>query len=78
MPNTTRVQPPPLGLCPRWVVTEHRIQEIKDAINRYINEDKPVPVEWIEELRELLVWYRAYFCPSIDVEVIYISNLYLE
>lgn len=43
------VEQPPLGCIPRWVVAEHRIKELDNAIRTYINSGKPAPIHWIEE-----------------------------
>ena len=57
---------PPLGLPPRHIweglthdadpfaVDERRYEDISAAIERYEEEDKPVPPEWHEESEELL------------------------
>lgn len=45
---------PPIGLRPRWYVDEQRAVEIVEAINRYAAMSKPVPLEWVTELRERL------------------------
>jgi hypothetical protein len=50
--------PPPIGLRPRWFVAEQRVQEIKAAMNRYIDASEPIPSEWLEELHELLTYLR--------------------
>lgn len=68
-----RIPAPPIGLRPRWFIVERRILEIKEAMNRYINADKALPLEWIEELHELLVWLRNYRASIIDVEVVIIE-----
>lgn len=44
---------PPLGLTPKSVWDTHRLIEIKEAIKRYIEVNKPIPIEWIEEYNEL-------------------------
>ena len=44
---------PPLGLKPRWLHEMHRIQEIIDAMKRYSEVEKPIPTEWVDELKEL-------------------------
>lgn len=49
---------PPLGIIPRWRVTEIRIEEINQAINRFIEAKQEIPVEWIKELNELLLWLK--------------------
>lgn len=46
------VKKPPLGLVPRYIRDEQRAREIIDAILRYIDNDRPVPHEWIDELVE--------------------------
>jgi len=40
---------PPIGLRPRFIWLEQRLQEIKDACDRYINAQKPIPREWLDE-----------------------------
>lgn len=49
---------PPLGLMPRFIHDEKRMHEILDACNRFIQASRPVPIEWIEELNELMVKYQ--------------------
>jgi hypothetical protein len=44
---------PPLGLRPRWIVDEHRLKEIKEAIERYCIAKTPIPTEWMEEFIEI-------------------------
>lgn len=45
---------PPLGVMPKFIWIEHRIEELKKAIYRYLEADKPVPKEWYEELEDHL------------------------
>ena len=45
---------PPLGLTPSFVVQSRRISEIMRAIIQYEDAGERVPVEWCDELRELL------------------------
>lgn len=45
---------PPLGLKPRNVHNQQRIQEIVAAIGRYTDANKPIPSEWIEEYNDLV------------------------
>lgn len=41
---------PPLGLMPEWFWKEKRLQDIKDAIRRYLTQSQiPIPSEWIAE-----------------------------
>ena len=44
---------PPLGLKPRFIVEQARIGEIRMAMNRYIDEFKTIPLEWIFEYNDL-------------------------
>lgn len=44
---------PPLGPPPRHLHEEQRMQRISDAIARYSEVYKPIPVEWVEEYNEL-------------------------
>ena len=46
------VNKPPLGLVPRYIRDEQRAREIIDAMLRFIDNGKPVPREWIDELAE--------------------------
>jgi hypothetical protein len=52
--NFTIVKEPPLGLKPRWIVEEYRVQEICEAVMRYKKAGEPVPEAWIDELSELV------------------------
>lgn len=45
---------PPLGLTPSFVYKRERINEIIEAMNRYIQAEYPIPVKWIEEYNELV------------------------
>jgi hypothetical protein len=47
---------PPVGLRPRDIAVASRIQEIEDAMRRYMDAHVLIPTEWFaeyEELREL-------------------------
>lgn len=44
---------PPVGLEPRYIYESIRITQITDAIRRYLDADKDIPVEWIEEYNDL-------------------------
>ena len=44
---------PPLGLQPRWVMDEFRLTDIISAMHRYVCENKPIPLEWIEEMIDI-------------------------
>lgn len=45
----------PLGLVPRYIWEEKRIQDIEEAIDRFKEARKPIPVEWFKEYNELIV-----------------------
>jgi hypothetical protein len=44
---------PPLGLIPKRLHDELRINEIKAAMVRYMNAGYPIPCEWTEEYNQL-------------------------
>ena len=50
------MEKPPIGLMPREIyerISEcKRIDDIIDAMKRYANVGKTVPIEWVEELEE--------------------------
>lgn len=52
--NETAVPKPPLGLKPKYIHDKARVKEILDAMERYSYQRFPIPIEWIEELRELI------------------------
>lgn len=53
------IEKPPLGLRPRKYfeleVKQNRINEIIDAMSRYSQANKPIPIEWIDELRQYII-----------------------
>ena len=44
---------PPLGLRPKPVADRDRAIEIIEAMHRYVVNYKPVPIEWIDELKTI-------------------------
>ena len=42
-----------MGIRPKNILTEQRIEEILDGIKRYTDKGKSCPVEWIRELSQL-------------------------
>lgn len=44
---------PPLGLTPKHIWCGRRLLDIKEAIKRYVEVNKPIPAEWITEYNEL-------------------------
>lgn len=47
------IKKPPLGLTPKYIWDEQRFDEIRKAIERYMDDLYPVPLEWIEEYNAL-------------------------
>ena len=47
--SESQKEKPPLGLTPKWIIDEHRMQDIHEAIMRYKEAHKEIPSEWIEE-----------------------------
>lgn len=45
---------PIVGIKPRYVLREERINEILCAMERYSEAHIPIPVEWVDELRDWL------------------------
>ena len=45
---------PPLGLRPKIIADEMRLREIKEAIQRYLDEDYIIPELWFEEYNTLI------------------------
>ena len=45
---------PPLGITPRWFLDEEREAEIWRAITRYAEAGYPIPMEWYQELDEII------------------------
>jgi len=57
---------PPTGLRPKFIVDEHRVQEIDEAIKRYEEVGKDIPEEWKEELRMLISKEKLYTQEDLD------------
>lgn len=45
---------PPLGVKPRFIWEEERIEALQDAMKRHIENGFMVPVEWAQEHNELI------------------------
>lgn len=43
------MQKPPLGLMPRKLFLETRLNDVKRAINEYFEMNQEVPTNWLEE-----------------------------
>ena len=48
------VSKPPLGLKPKFIHDAQRVREILEAMTRYSEANYPIPIEWIEELKQLI------------------------
>ena len=46
---------PPIGLVPSYIWKEKRVQVIKEAMKRYVDASKIIPMDWWDELNELVV-----------------------
>jgi len=59
--NATVDVKPPVGLRPAWIVEYHncrdRLIEIAEAMTRYAEAGKPVPLEWCSELERRIENY---------------------
>ncbi|MDL5141109.1 hypothetical protein [Bacillus atrophaeus] len=45
---------PPLGVIPKWLHDERRHKELKAAINRYLDDNREISAEWIDEYNLLV------------------------
>jgi len=45
---------PPLGVMPKFIWDKKRIDMLKEAIKRYLDSDKAIPVDWAAEYNELV------------------------
>lgn len=46
---------PPIGLTPKYIRDEQRMEEIREAVVRYGESGMEIPIEWIEEYESLLL-----------------------
>lgn len=46
---------PPLGAMPRKLHEELRMRDLSSAISRFIIDNQPINIEWVEEYNELVV-----------------------
>lgn len=44
---------PPLGVAPKWIRQEQRLEELCEAVIRYLRAAEPIPDLWLEEIREV-------------------------
>ncbi|WP_270568531.1 hypothetical protein, partial [Bacillus sonorensis] len=45
---------PPIGVKPRFIHDEQRAEELSNAMMRYIQVNRKIPAEWLEEYNELV------------------------
>ena len=50
-----KTEQPPLGLKPKWLHNEQRMEEIREAIIRYSKKGKSIPSEWVNEYNALIM-----------------------
>lgn len=50
----TKIEKPPIGLIPKGIHKDIRINDICKAIERYSSKKLRIPIEWIEEYNELI------------------------
>ena len=50
----TQKERPPIGLYPRFLHDEKRLDDVTQAIQRYMNAHETVPAEWWDECNELV------------------------
>lgn len=46
---------PPLGIIPKDIWEMQRLKELMEAISRYYNDIRVIPIKWIEEYNELII-----------------------
>ena len=48
----------PLGVIPKKIWKKQRLGELRGAVERYLEANQRIPIEWIEEYNELLEGIR--------------------
>jgi hypothetical protein len=48
------IDKPPIGICPKHIWESIRLNNLKDAINRYIDANQIVQIEWINEYNDFI------------------------
>jgi hypothetical protein len=44
----------PLGIIPKNIWKKQRLGELRGAVERYLEANQRIPIEWIEEYNQLL------------------------
>lgn len=52
--STNKADKPPLGIKPQWLHDLSRASDIKDAICRYLEASKEIPLIWIVEYNSIV------------------------
>ena len=45
---------PPLGVMPKYIWDKKRLSDLASAMQRYLDAEKLIPKEWIDEYNELM------------------------
>jgi len=53
----TGANKPPIGIMPERIWLEHRQEELKSAIKRYLDANLKVPDEWVCEYNKHLIFF---------------------
>jgi hypothetical protein len=48
------VKKPPIGLKPKFINDEQRLNEVRGAISRYYEAELKIPIDWIKEYNDLI------------------------
>lgn len=49
---------PPLGVIPEWLHKQNRLESLNDAIDRYKEDGRDIPYEWLQEREKIEYWIR--------------------
>lgn len=52
--DNTNIPCPSFELKPKWIDTEERKRDVIEAMERYAKAKKPIPIEWIDTLKQLI------------------------
>lgn len=66
---------PPLGLMPEFIWREHRVDEIKNAMNRFLEDNVAPPKKWFDEIKEHENWLSKHEAPKTSVKDYEIMSL---
>ncbi|MCK9576618.1 MAG: hypothetical protein M0R51_11900 [Clostridia bacterium] len=57
--HVTTQEKPPLGIMPARLFYEERTNQIIEAMNRYIQVNKPIPNEWVKEYNAIVSQWQT-------------------